>query len=250
MVNLRSTGLHLLALAVVLSGCPKDDPPPPPPPRDGKLGVQRCNGKPGPKNRVNPVLQRPFDGQYPVYNLFDHAFPPQPQTGDKELTYCGVSALGMAAGYAGYAFGLPKNTPVLAAADGDVISAGVQPAFACPLTMRTVDDQLAVDLRHDGLGGVGYLTRYAHLAKVQVKVGDHVVAGQRIGLSGQTGCAVAPLLYFEVKKLTSTKTGAPVVVDPYGWDGPNPDPWAQSERGSTSEYLWIDDEAPTLKAKP
>ena len=48
------------------------------------------------------VLQRPFDGQYPVYNLFDHDFPTSgeihPYTdGDSELTYCGIEALGLLA---------------------------------------------------------------------------------------------------------------------------------------------------------
>jgi hypothetical protein len=38
------------------------------------------------------------------------------------------------------------------------------------------------------------------------------------------------------------------VVDHYGWDGPGPDPWAESERGEHSDYLWIDGEAPTLKS--
>jgi hypothetical protein len=39
------------------------------------------------------------------------------------------------------------------------------------------------------------------------------------------------------------------VVDPYGWDGPGEDPWANNERGADSVYLWKDGEAPTLKAK-
>jgi murein DD-endopeptidase MepM/ murein hydrolase activator NlpD len=245
--------LWVLALPLGLAtGCPSKEAPPPPP-RDGRLGVQRCSGKPGQHNRVNPVLQRPFDGQYAVLNVFDHDLPTVPgqhhaSATEQELSYCGLQALGMADGFSGYAFAMPTNTPVLALAEGEVIAAGVQPPFACPLTMRTVEDQLTVYVRHDGLGGVGYITRLTHLAKVLVRPGDHVVAGQRVGLSGQSGCALTPLLYLEVKKLTGTRTGAPVVVDPYGWDGPGPDPWASHERGSPSEYLWIAGEAPTLKA--
>jgi murein DD-endopeptidase MepM/ murein hydrolase activator NlpD len=236
------------------SGCPSSKPPPAPPPRDGRLGVQRCSGKPAATNRVNPVLQRPFDGQFPVLNVFDHDLPllstlRPSAAGDQELAYCGLQALGMADGFSGYAFALPVNTPVLAPADGEVIAAGVLPSFACPLTMRLVEDELTVDLRHDGLGGVGFVTRVAHLSKVLVRPGDKVVAGQRVGLSGQSGCASGPLLYFEVKRLTGTRTGAPVVVDPYGWDGPGEDPWATHEQGAPSEYLWISGEAPTLKAK-
>lgn len=241
-------------LAVLLGAACKDEPAPAPPPRDGRLGAQRCSGKPGPRNPQRPVLQRPFDGHFPVYNLFDHQLPLSGEvrpdaTGDKELTYCGVEALGLADGFPGYAFGLPEGTPVLAAADGEVLAAGVVPPFACPLTMRVADDQLAVDLRHDTLGGVGYLTRYVHLARVVVKPGDKVVAGQRLGLSGRSGCASAPLLYFEVKRLTGTKTGAPTVVDPYGWDGPGSDPWEADARGAPSAWLWKPGEAPTLKAR-
>jgi murein DD-endopeptidase MepM/ murein hydrolase activator NlpD len=250
-MNRAAFWLAFAALAV--SACTKETSHPPPP-RDRPLGAQRCSGKPGPKNRVLPVLQRPFDGQYPVYNLVDHDLPLPGEiraatVADKELTYCGIQALGLAEGYPGYAFGLPAGTPVLAAADGEVIAAGTMPPFACPLTMRLVDDQQAVDLRHDTLGNVGFITRYVHLSKVLVKPGDKVVAGQRIGLSGQSGCALGPLLYFEVKRLTGTRTGQPTVVDPYGWDGPGDDPWAKNERGAESLYLWKDGEAPTLRSK-
>lgn len=249
------TALLGAALLAFAPAC-KDSRERPPPPRDGKLGAQRCSGQPGPKAVLRPLLQRPFDGQYPVYNLFDHDLPISgviraAAAGDKELTYCGIQALGLAEGYPGYAYGLPVGTPVLAAADGEVIAAGTVPPFACPLTMRLVEDQQAVDLRHDTLGGIGYITRYVHLSKVQVKPGDKVVAGQRLGLSGQSGCALGPLLYFEVKQLTGTKTGSPTVVDPYGWDNSNnlPDPWAENERGAASSYMWKDGEAPTLKSK-
>jgi Peptidase family M23 len=243
---------HLAVAVLSLESC-KKDPPPPVPPRDGSLGAQRCSGRPAGDNHLNPVLQRPFDGQYPVFRLFDHDLPSKAdrrpgQADDTELTYCGLVALGLPDGSNGYAFGLPPGTPVFAAADGEVVAAGAEPPFACPLTRRSVDDQLAVELRHDGLGGVGFVTRYVHLSKVLVRPGDKLVAGQRLGLSGQSGCTARPQLVFEVQKLTSTRTGSPVVVDPYGWDGPGPDPWADHERGSPSHYLWIDGEAPTLKS--
>ncbi len=245
--------LALVVVAALAVGC-KPGEKAAGPPRDGKLGAQRCTGQPGPKNKRLPVLQRPFDGQYPVYNLFDHDTPQDIRpnaAGDREQTYCGLEALGLAEGYPGYAFGMPEGTPVLAAADGEVIFAGVQAPFPCPLTMRRVEDQLSVDVRHDTLGGIGFITRYVHLkaGSVLVKVGDKVVAGQRVGVSGKTGCALGPLLYFEVKRLTGTKQPQPTVVDPYGWDGPSPDPWAEHEKGAESLYLWRDGEAPSLKAK-
>jgi murein DD-endopeptidase MepM/ murein hydrolase activator NlpD len=243
----------LLGAALALGACTRE-PAPAPPPRDGRLGAQRCSGAPGPGNPVTPLLRRPFGGQHPVHNLFDHDLPlpgrlRRAEVADQELSYCGLQALGLAEGFAGYAFGLPLGTPVLAPADGEVTAAGAAPPFACPLTKRVVDDQLAVELRHDTLGGVGFITRAVHLSKVLVRPGERVVAGQRVGLSGQSGCALQPLLYFEVLRLTGTRSGAPTVVDPYGWDGPGPDPWAQSEQGAPSSYLWKDGEAPTLRSR-
>src|SRR5512140_1645039 len=138
----------LLAIGLAVLGCKPDAKKPPVLPKDGKLGdANRCSGLPGPKNKKLPVLQRPFDGQYPVYNLFDHDLPKDVRpnaAGDREQTYCGLEALGLAEGFPGYAFALPEGTPVFAAADGEVIFAGATPPFPCPLTMRRVDDQLSV----------------------------------------------------------------------------------------------------------
>ena len=159
-----------LLVSLALSGCPKEEAPRAPP-REGKLGAQRCSGQPGPKNPVLPVLQRPFDGHYPVLNLFDHDLPVVSDLkpfveGDKELTYCGIEALGLAEGFPGYAFAMPEGTPVFAAADGEVVRAGAAPAFNCVLTHRVVDDQLEVDVEpvadhqgaghreHDGVGAM------------------------------------------------------------------------------------------------
>jgi murein DD-endopeptidase MepM/ murein hydrolase activator NlpD len=239
-------------LALLLCGCPKGESKEVP--RDRPLGAQRCSAQPGPRNTVLPVFDRPFDGHYPVANLFDHDLPvpdvvKQLEAKDQELTYCGLTALGLHEGYAGYAYMMPVSTPILAPASGFITFAGAEPAFACPLTGRPADDQLTVVVQHDGLGDIGYSTKYSHLAQLNVKVGDGVVAGQRLGISGRSGCASQPILYFEVKRLTGTKTGQPTVVDPYGWDGANPDPWAQAEQGATSLYLWKPGEAPTLKAR-
>jgi hypothetical protein len=242
------------ALGLSLSGCPKDEAPKPLPPREGKLGAQRCSGQPGPKNTVLPVLQRPFDGHYPVLNLFDHDLPLVSDLkpvleGDKELTYCGIDALGLAEGFSGYAYAMPEGTPIFAAADGEVVRAGPATPFNCVLTHRMVDDQLEVVVEHTTLGSIGYVTHYAHLAKLTVKPGDKVVAGQRVGVAGKSGCATTSALYFEVRRLTGTNSGRPAVVDPYGWDGPGPDPWATHERGAPSLYLWKPGEAPTLKSR-
>ncbi len=44
-----------------------------------------------------------------------------------------------------------------------------------------------------------YYTLYAHIAEIQVKEGDDVRQGQRIGTVGDTGSLAGPRLYFEVR---------------------------------------------------
>ena len=241
-----------MALVLLLAACPAQKSAPPPPARDGKLGKQRCSSLPGNQNPRLPVLQRPFDLNYPVLFLFDHLTPLEYRgynAGSKELTYCGLDMLGLPEGHEGYTWSLPVGTPVFPAADGEVTAAGIEADFFCPLTKQMVSGQMIVELKHEELGGVGFVTTYRHLSKVLVKTGDVLQASQRLGLSGQTGCAQEPQLNFAVKRLTGTRTGRPTVVDPYGWDGPTEDPWAKDPAGSASLYLWKDGQAPTLSGR-
>lgn len=52
----------------------------------------------------------------------------------------------------------------------------------------------AIDIQH----GTGLLTRYAHLSKQEVKIGDEVSQYQQIGLAGSTGRSTGPHLHLEV----------------------------------------------------
>lgn len=243
--------LLLIAFAVCAFGCSgcKDKRPANLPPRDGKLGVRRCNATPGPRNKNLPVLQRPFDHQYPVVQQFDHQIPGDYKPFDgasKELAYCGLEMYGLLDGSEGYTWALPPDAHVLAAQEGEVTQAGVLPEYFCPLTGRTVDREYAVTVKHEGLGGVGFTTLYRSLSAVNVKQGEHVQAGSWLGLPGRTGCVPEAGLSLIVYRLTGTKSGQPTVVDPYGWDGLGTDPWEKHPRGAESMYLWMDGEAPTL----
>lgn len=47
--------------------------------------------------------------------------------------------------------------------------------------------------------GYGYTTLYGHLSEIDVKKGDKVVKGQRIGQVGSTGTSTAPHCHYEVR---------------------------------------------------
>jgi murein DD-endopeptidase MepM/ murein hydrolase activator NlpD len=77
-----------------------------------------------------------------------------------------------------------EGTPILAAADGVVRSAGTRGGYGN-----------AVEIDH----GNGVSTLYGHAAELGVKPGDHVQKGQEIGEVGMTGHATGPHLHFEVR---------------------------------------------------
>ena len=90
------------------------------------------------------------------------------------------------------------GTPVLAAADGAVVSVGY-----------SAEDGNCVLLQHGSM-----TTKYAHLQEYTVAPGETVSAGDKIGLVGRTGTATGDHLHFEV-----AVDGAP--ADPLDWLDPS-----------------------------
>ena len=93
---------------------------------------------------------------------------------------------GLRAMHEGIDFNAVPGTPVVAAAEGVVLSAVYHPEFGN-----------VIDLDH----GDGLVTRYAHLSRMDAQAGALVKRGERIGAVGSTGRSTGPHLHFEVRML-------------------------------------------------
>ena len=70
----------------------------------------------------------------------------------------------------------------------------------------TADGMVIFSGPHGGYGnvividhGYGITTRYAHMSKLDVNVGEHVTRGKQIGAVGSTGRSTAPHCHYEVR---------------------------------------------------
>jgi murein DD-endopeptidase MepM/ murein hydrolase activator NlpD len=84
----------------------------------------------------------------------------------------------------GIDFPAETGTPIVAAASGKVVEAGLHPQYG-----------KIIEIDH----GNGLLSRYAHASQVLVQEGELVVRGQRVGAVGSTGRSTGPHLHFEVR---------------------------------------------------
>jgi len=78
-----------------------------------------------------------------------------------------------------------KGTDVIASADGEVIFMGRKGGYGKLIVVKHI---------------MGYETRYGHLDKMSVSLGDHVKKGQKIGSVGNTGRATGYHLHYEVRR--------------------------------------------------
>jgi len=93
---------------------------------------------------------------------------------------------GLRAMHEGLDFTAEPGTPVVAAADGVILSAGFHPDFGN-----------VIDIDH----GDGLSSRYAHLSHIDARPGSLVKRGELIGAVGTTGRSTGPHLHFEVRML-------------------------------------------------
>jgi murein DD-endopeptidase MepM/ murein hydrolase activator NlpD len=81
-------------------------------------------------------------------------------------------------------FAAPSGASIYATAPGKIVFAGWRGRYG-----RTIE----IDHGH------GIRTRYAHLRKILVKVGDEVDHRQKIGLVGSSGRSTGPHVHYEVR---------------------------------------------------
>lgn len=140
---------------------------PPPPPR--ALPKPKV-AKGGPKAEGD-THKKTFD--WPAKGQITSDFGPRTLGGEHE-THQGVD------------ISVPEGTPVKAAAAGKVVGAGFDPGGGGNVV--TID--------HGG----GFVSKYMHLSKIDVKVGDTVKQGDEIAESGNTGRSTGPHLHFQLEK--------------------------------------------------
>lgn len=95
--------------------------------------------------------------------------------------------------HSGVDIGAAYGAPILSAQSGKVTFAGSSGGYG-----------YRVDVDHGG----GIVTRYAHMSKIDVILGQVVNAGERLGQVGSTGTSTSPHLHFEVRQ-------GGVAIDPY-----------------------------------
>ena len=92
--------------------------------------------------------------------------------------------------HAGVDFGASWGSPIVAAADGQVVRAGWAGGYG-----------RQVRLAHGG----GLITSYSHMSEIVAEPGSFVRAGQLIGYVGSSGLSTGPHLHYEV-----LRNGTPV----------------------------------------
>lgn len=88
--------------------------------------------------------------------------------------------------HAGMDFTAPRGTPIYATGDGKVSRADN--------SAKGYGNHVRID------HGYGYVTLYAHMYKIKVRLGQTVKRGDIIGLVGNTGKSVGPHCHYEVRK--------------------------------------------------
>lgn len=131
--------------------------------------------------RANEVL-----GGLDAVNLYRIAVEKLPFGFPVKGSYRSTSGFGPRWGRAheGHDFAGGTGTPIIATGDGVVVHAGRSGGYGN-----------LIKIKHD----FGFETRYAHLSKIRVKVGQRVSRGELIGDMGNTGRSTGTHLHYEIR---------------------------------------------------
>ncbi|MBO9396843.1 peptidoglycan DD-metalloendopeptidase family protein [Shimia sp. R9_2] len=131
--------------------------------------------------RANRLLE-----QLDQLNMYRIAAETVPFANPVKSAFRYTSGFGMRWGrmHKGTDFAARYGTPIHSTADGVVVHAGWQSGYG-----------RLVKIRHEH----GIETRYAHLAKIRVKVGQRISRGDRIGDMGNSGRSTGTHLHYEVR---------------------------------------------------
>ncbi len=160
-----------------------------------------------PKHAREPLVLLPFDRR--VHWIVSQGVAGQlSHTGEEEFAFD---------------FVMPEGTPILAAKPGTVARVTDGFTHCCQPKERAWQTNSVIILHRGGTFSV-----YGHLRKgVEVREGQSVEAGDRIGYSGSTGYANGPHLHFEVAVRTRSGVAQsiPIRFRNYSPDGYVPEAW-------------------------
>jgi hypothetical protein len=128
--------------------------------------------------------------------------------------------LGVKKMHYGIDFNTPRGTKIQATGKGKVVYSGKH---------ATYGNCVVID------HGYGYRSRYAHMSKIEVRVGQQVDRGQLLGLVGSTGLSTGDHLHYEIEK-------DGVKVDPiqYCYDGLSPEEYQQLVEAASQVNMSFD----------
>jgi murein DD-endopeptidase MepM/ murein hydrolase activator NlpD len=210
-------------------------------PSEGRV----CGSFPRTSNRQLSLWTAPFQGSFRLSNYFDHDYPLlSGDTNNYQLSPCGERVTNRSTGHAGIDYSMPVGTPIFAVADGLVTFAGLETPHSCSVMGGQFVRDSAIEIKHPSSGGEQFGSRYVHLSVIDVQAGQAVTRGQQIGLSGNVGCSSAPHLHLAAWRFFGSN--GRTSIDPYGWEGAGPDPWAAHPQGAASVWLWKPGQAPGI----
>jgi murein DD-endopeptidase MepM/ murein hydrolase activator NlpD len=166
---------------------------------------------------------------YPVpwaLTAYDHFYFVRPIAADEvnwplpDYRYGGIFFAGNIV-HTGVDIDAADNAPVYAAGPGTVVWAGWGLFTESPGN-ESDPYGLAVAIRHDfGYKGQQLYTIYAHMSKITTVIGQHLEAGDQLGLVGSTGATTGPHLHFEVRlpnnSFHDTYNPELWIAPPQGW---------------------------------